>query len=278
MLLVSSSWGKVRDVLIVPSISSEEDVSSTAIKLAGRVGVIAIAALIGGLLTLVLPARLFSFLTLPLVDKWEPSMAWSQPEVMHDKFGRNTDYVFRLAAFVFAFPFWSAFLAHSLWVVPGSDASVVKAKAVRKLRVKFVMSSCLLFFIGSYWIWRFGFQGWEYYGYRSLPGLPADRPLMMTSPPAFVLAKAVSKMSSMIIGWGGALAVPIACGFFARGLIEKRRFIWFLCCYSVVALLAITEAAPSNINKTVVVLILCATYAACIAVSWWVGVKAQPRP
>jgi len=242
---------------------SEGSVSSTAIKLAAR---IIAPPLIGYLIAWSIRYRLISLFAFPLLSSWEPSMAWQRP-VIYDASHFYYQALCRLGAFVFAFPVWLSLLARFLWVVPAShDPTLTRVKS----RGVFVISCCLLFLCGSLLLWRFGFPTWEQFGYRPISGSkPYGR--NMVGPDPQVLSIVVSGLTWAMIDWGLVLVLPIACFPFARGLLERRRFGWFVCCYFPVVLFAVRS------RGAYVMVILAAFWAGCIGVSWWIRAKGQPR-
>ncbi len=206
------------------------------------------------------------FLAKPLIDAWDPSLG--PPEIHFKALGEGFVMYLKIAilgGFVMAFPL----IVYQIWafVAPGLY------KNEKKYSILFVLSSCGLFVMGSYFSWRFAFPVAAKYLLSYAGKDPDLHGLVIT--PTLMITEYIAFVTKMLMAFGIIFELPVVVLFLSvAGLINHTHLIKFFRYFIVIAfVIAAILTPPDPLSQIMMALPLMLLYGVSIGVAWLFGRK-----
>lgn len=226
-----------------------------------------LAAVVGAGVGWYFRKTMFLFLAQPLKDAWVPAK-YGPFEIHFRALGEGFVMYLKIAilgGFVMAFPL----IAYQIWafVAPGLY------KKEKKYSILFVLSSCGLFVMGSYFSWRFAFPVAAEY-LLSYGGIDPDLPGVIIKP-TLMITEYIGFITKMLMAFGIIFELPVVVLFLSvAGLINHTHLIKFFRYFIVIAfVIAAILTPPDPLSQIMMAVPLMLLYGISIGVAWLFGRK-----
>jgi sec-independent protein translocase protein TatC len=237
-------------------------------ELRGRIVRMAVAFLIGAVVSWIYRKPLLAWVTKPFLLAWKEagldhkaSLNFGEPAALFLSYVKLS----ALAGFIFALPI----ILYQIWafIAPGLYSKE------KRFAIPFVASSCLLFAGGGWFGWQFAFPA----AFKFLLGFAGELDGGLDLTPTVMIGDYIEFVTRLFIAFGATAELPILSVFLTvAGLITHRHLIKFFRYFIVVAfVIAAVLTPPDPMSQVMMAVPLIGLYGISILISWAITVSRE---
>jgi sec-independent protein translocase protein TatC len=215
--------------------------------------------------------KLLTMLTLPFADAWKgaalggtASLHFPAPQSLFVAYMKLS----LIAGLIFSLPI----MLYQLWafISPGLYSRE------KRYAIPFVVSSCGLFALGSWFGWRFAFPA----AFKYLLGFSGKLGDHIIVQPSVMVDEYIEFVSRLLLAFGTVFELPVLVFFLSiAGLITHHHLIKFTRVFIVIAFaIAAVITPPDPLSQLILAIPLCFLYGISIGVAYVFGRKPEPTP
>jgi sec-independent protein translocase protein TatC len=146
----------------------------------------------------------------------------------------------------------------------------------KRYAIPFVLSSCGLFVLGSWFGWRFAFP----VAFQYLLSFSGPVGVAISVQPSVMIDEYIGFVSQMLLAFGAVFELPVLVFFLSvAGLVTHHHLIRFARVFIVVAfIIAAIITPPDPLSQLILAIPLCFLYFVSIGVAYVFGKRTPPEP
>ncbi|HVU05463.1 MAG TPA: twin-arginine translocase subunit TatC [Polyangiaceae bacterium] len=213
--------------------------------------------------------RILLWISMPFIQAWQKTELGGKAE-LHFPAPQSLFIAYVKLALIGGLIFSLPILLYQVWafVSPGLYSKE------KRYAIPFVVSSCGLFALGSWFGWRFAFP----VAFQYLLSFSGPVGTAIVVQPAVMIDEYIQFVSQMLVAFGSVFELPVLVFFLSvAGLVTYHHMLRFTRVFIVIAfVIAAIITPPDPLSQLILAIPLCLLYFLSIGVAWLFGKRDKP--